>query len=180
MPAFTKKYPRSNNKNRIIKTDCHIFQVGPKRTRPFPSEHKFEAVWDTGATHSSIHARVVKKLGLKIVSKREISTGNGPCICNSYYVDIALPNNMMVHKVLVSELDMLPDVLIGMDIITAGDFVLYSHGKETLFSFRLPTKSDKVDFYIQAHTPHTAPEKVGRNDPCPCNSGKKYKQCCGK
>ena len=25
----------------------------------------------------------------------------------------------------------------------------------------------------------TAP-KVGRNDPCPCGSGKKYKQCCGK
>ena len=22
--------------------------------------------------------------------------------------------------------------------------------------------------------------KVGRNEPCPCNSGKKYKQCCGK
>jgi hypothetical protein len=21
--------------------------------------------------------------------------------------------------------------------------------------------------------------KVGRNDPCPCNSGKKHKQCCG-
>ena len=21
--------------------------------------------------------------------------------------------------------------------------------------------------------------KVGRNDPCPCNSGKKYKKCCG-
>ncbi|HDP1356122.1 TPA: SEC-C domain-containing protein, partial [Klebsiella pneumoniae] len=20
--------------------------------------------------------------------------------------------------------------------------------------------------------------KVGRNDPCPCGSGKKYKQCC--
>lgn len=23
-------------------------------------------------------------------------------------------------------------------------------------------------------------EKVGRNDPCPCGSGKKYKKCCGK
>jgi uncharacterized protein YecA (UPF0149 family) len=23
-------------------------------------------------------------------------------------------------------------------------------------------------------------EKVGRNDLCPCNSGKKYKKCCGK
>ena len=22
--------------------------------------------------------------------------------------------------------------------------------------------------------------KVGRNDKCPCGSGKKYKQCCGK
>ncbi|MBN2447440.1 MAG: SEC-C domain-containing protein [Phycisphaerae bacterium] len=22
--------------------------------------------------------------------------------------------------------------------------------------------------------------KVGRNDPCPCGSGKKYKACCGK
>ena len=21
---------------------------------------------------------------------------------------------------------------------------------------------------------------IGRNDPCPCGSGKKYKQCCGK
>ena len=25
-----------------------------------------------------------------------------------------------------------------------------------------------------------AEEKVGRNDPCPCGSGKKYKKCCGK
>ena len=27
--------------------------------------------------------------------------------------------------------------------------------------------------------PSAAP-KVGRNDPCPCGSGKKYKNCCGK
>ena len=23
-------------------------------------------------------------------------------------------------------------------------------------------------------------KKVGRNDPCPCGSGRKFKQCCGK
>ena len=33
-------------------------------------------------------------------------------------------------------------------------------------------------------TPKTEPIKsdkaeVGRNDPCPCGSGKKYKKCCG-
>ena len=31
----------------------------------------------------------------------------------------------------------------------------------------------------QASAPRTGP-KVGRNDPCPCGSGKKYKQCHGK
>ncbi|MBP7091027.1 MAG: SEC-C domain-containing protein [Syntrophorhabdaceae bacterium] len=23
-------------------------------------------------------------------------------------------------------------------------------------------------------------KKIGRNDPCPCGSGKKYKKCCGR
>ena len=30
-------------------------------------------------------------------------------------------------------------------------------------------------FYTQGKTP-----KIGRNDPCPCGCGKKYKKCCGK
>ena len=30
------------------------------------------------------------------------------------------------------------------------------------------------------NTPKRAKEKIGRNDPCPCGSGKKYKHCCGK
>ena len=25
-----------------------------------------------------------------------------------------------------------------------------------------------------------AQKKIARNEPCPCGSGKKYKQCCGK
>jgi len=29
-------------------------------------------------------------------------------------------------------------------------------------------------------SPHVSGPKVGRNDPCPCGSGKKYKKCCGK
>ena len=33
----------------------------------------------------------------------------------------------------------------------------------------------------KSHTPYVNAEpKVGRNDPCPCGSGKKYKNCCGK
>jgi uncharacterized protein len=26
----------------------------------------------------------------------------------------------------------------------------------------------------------TTADRVGRNDPCPCGSGRKYKHCCGK
>jgi len=32
---------------------------------------------------------------------------------------------------------------------------------------------------VLRRAPVRNPEKVGRNDPCPCGSGKKYKQCHG-
>lgn len=38
-----------------------------------------------------------------------------------------------------------------------------------------------VDGKIAGHDPYVRKEpKIGRNDPCPCGSGKKYKKCCGK
>ena len=32
--------------------------------------------------------------------------------------------------------------------------------------------------YRESNMAHS--EHIGRNDPCPCGSGKKYKNCCGK
>jgi preprotein translocase subunit SecA len=42
-----------------------------------------------------------------------------------------------------------------------------------------------TDVAVAEQKPGVAPfvragEKVGRNDPCPCGSGRKYKQCHGK
>jgi SEC-C motif-containing protein len=34
-------------------------------------------------------------------------------------------------------------------------------------------------YYIHGTHPQTAREKIGRNDPCSCGSGIKYKKCCG-
>ena len=31
----------------------------------------------------------------------------------------------------------------------------------------------------QVQQPVRAEQKIGRNEPCPCGSGKKYKKCCG-
>lgn len=39
-------------------------------------------------------------------------------------------------------------------------------------------ESNRNDF--DSFIPYVAPPKVGRNDPCPCGSGKKYKNCCGR
>ena len=40
--------------------------------------------------------------------------------------------------------------------------------------------ADDDDFpYDEPDLPYVRlTEKVGRNDPCPCGSGKKYKKCC--
>lgn len=34
--------------------------------------------------------------------------------------------------------------------------------------------------YRQSKTVRRESPKIGRNDPCPCGSGKKYKHCCGR
>ena len=43
------------------------------------------------------------------------------------------------------------------------------------------TKTNTQANTAQNKTTYTrATEKIGRNEPCPCGSGKKYKQCHGK
>ena len=39
---------------------------------------------------------------------------------------------------------------------------------------------ETVDGDIHSATPRVSSKKVGRNDPCPCGSGRKYKYCCMK
>ena len=42
-----------------------------------------------------------------------------------------------------------------------------------------PEDLTDLDILRSPHKPMIAENKVGRNDPCPCGSGKKYKKCCG-
>lgn len=42
------------------------------------------------------------------------------------------------------------------------------------------TESEFSPFFDLPPSPYIAPPKTGRNDPCPCGSGKKFKKCCGK
>jgi len=68
-----------------------------------------------------------------------------------------------------------------MDVISLGDFAVTNFNGKTMFSFRTPSMAE-IDFTKHSHIEPIRNEsnKTGRNDPCPCGSGKKYKHCHGK
>jgi SWIM/SEC-C metal-binding protein len=43
-----------------------------------------------------------------------------------------------------------------------------------------PEDTNDLEILLNPIKTSIAEEKIGRNDPCPCGSGKKYKKCCGK
>ena len=45
---------------------------------------------------------------------------------------------------------------------------------------QMPEEANVPERESKQETVRRATPKVGRNDPCPCGSGKKYKHCCGK
>lgn len=42
-----------------------------------------------------------------------------------------------------------------------------------------PEDITDVERLLNPPEPYRAEETIGRNDPCPCGSGKKFKKCCG-
>ena len=54
------------------------------------------------------------------------------------------------------------------------------HAQASAFQPGTDNKSNKGEGKRRKIQPRRVEHKVGRNDPCPCGSGKKYKNCCGK
>jgi SWIM/SEC-C metal-binding protein len=58
--------------------------------------------------------------------------------------------------------------------------------EENGWKFKIELKPDKpedmadLEQLLNTPKPKITEKKVGRNEPCPCGSGKKYKNCCGK
>jgi predicted aspartyl protease len=167
---------------RVLKTDVGVAPLAnPKVAVPINFK-KYTAIWDTGATGTVITQKVADECGLKATGKTEAHGVQGKHITDVFLVTIALPNGIAFTSVRVT-LGVLVggvDVLIGMDMITQGDFAITHHNGKSCFSFRYPSM-EKIDFKAKPPPPPVpvhAPPKIGRNEPCPCKSGKKYKNCC--
>jgi predicted aspartyl protease len=176
---------------RILQNEVHVSRAFGPSLAPKPlspqkvGAKKFTAIWDTGATGTVISQKVINACGLKPIGIAEVNTANEKRLSSVYLASIFLPNHVSFAQLRVTEGTISGgDVLIGMDIITRGDFAITNSDGKTTFSFRWPS-TKRIDFVEEARKgkappPSRASRKVGRNDPCPCGSGKKYKNCCGK
>ncbi len=165
--------------NRII-TEIHVAPgfdpAAPPN--PVPPHIKTNALWDTGATKCVISQQVAKELGLIAVGAENVIHAGGTSISPTYIVNFLLPGDVGVVGIVVTEFPSIGGfgAIIGMDVITLGDFVITNHGGQTCMSFRIPSQAT-VDYVKEYDRQVFA--GVSRNDPCPCGSGKKYKKCHG-
>jgi len=187
--AFTSSYLGRSN---VLANKVYISQAFAPSSTPIsrpPNAKQYTAIWDTGATTSVITEKVANDCGLRPVSRAKVYHAKGESTTAVYLASVFLPSKVafpqlrMIEGIIAGD----AEVLIGMDVIGQGDFAVTNKDGKTVFSFRMPS-IERIDFaeQIKQKPSVAAPQiskpspKVGRNDPCPCGSGKKYKKCCGK
>jgi hypothetical protein len=128
---------------------------------------------------------VVEELQLSSIGARNVGVGGGFLTTTGHLVNFGLPNRVMFGMLPVAKL-IVPggvDVVVGMDILGNGDFSVTHHNGKTTFSFCYPSLKE-IDFVAEVEESQRIKQviggqKPGRNDLCPCGSGKKYKKCHG-
>ena len=122
----------------------------------------------------------------------EVVTGTVKGLAEKYNVDI---------MIMVGFLDGIDESLKNpnpIETMTEDTEVNLGYDKELLYKNMVEAKAEwlytlpqwdalipedrRKELYKEQKSSHTVVKaaKVGRNDPCPCGSGKKYKFCCGK
>ena len=137
LSVFTEKYQKIQNKllNKVVLCSNNIIDQAL-------------AQWDTGATNTCISEEIVKKYNLVPLSMAKSRTPSGVLETFIYNIDIVINNEVMFQNwnVMGSKIGAQGiDILIGMDIISKGDFAISNFNGKTQFSFRIPSKKD-VDY----------------------------------
>ena len=118
--------------------------------------------WDTGATKTCISEKVVKDLSLIPTGMAQIATPSGIKIVGTYLVDIVLPNKVIAKDMEVLETDIGRqgiELLIGMDVILAGDFAVSNLNNKTTMTFVTPSMKE-INFIPEANARNIAAMKA--------------------
>lgn len=168
-------------------------EIGPAfaPTDPPPVIKRFRGLWDTGASGSVITQDVVDSLQLKQLTVTTVQHAAGTTLAEVYLISLKFPNSIGFRSIRVTKGILGKDlsVLIGMDVILNGDFSITNHDGATEINFQVPSRGlrelckvqEKLKIPSTAPIPATASPQPSfpRNAPCPCGSGKKFKQCHG-
>jgi hypothetical protein len=109
---------------------------------------------------------------------------NGAKIVSTYLASLILPNNSNINEIELISCDdtLLSDILVGMDLISQGEFLFNTCKNITSFSFQMPAptflcldlltiRQDQSIIFNQ--TFNTAML-------CPCGSNIPFTRCCSK
>lgn len=130
--AFTEKYDSIKRKlinSAVVESNSDVVPV--------------KAQWDTGATGTCISRDLVQKLHLQPTGMVEVHTPSGKGVMNKYMINLVLNNEVRIVNLPVMDSEIGNqgiDVLIGMDVITYGDFSVSNFEGKTHFSFRIPSQ----------------------------------------
>lgn len=149
--SFTQLYEGTVN---VLQSSCYVCEAYDPATPPDPPlELKpFSGIWDTGATGTVITQRVVDECGLAPTGMVMVHGVAGVHPSETYLVNVMMPHGVGVPKLRVTK-GVLPagcDLLLGMDIISVGDFAITNKDGKTAFSFRLPSER-RINFVDEHH-----------------------------
>lgn len=143
-------------------------------------------IWDTGCSKTTFNEEDLKSIDASYTGPAQSQTASELIPVSVYMANLKLSPDLVTSLQVIGNPKFQKGyALIGMDLIAAGDFSITNHGNETVMSFRFPSLhhidyGKKPDYVSSLHPkpePSRSEIKVGRNDPCPCGSGKKYKNC---
>lgn len=105
---------------------------------------QINGIWDTGATRSVITKQTAQALGLVSVGQRTVRGVHGIKKVNVYLATIRLSGTDIEITEQVTECDELSTdgsigALLGMNIISTGDFAISNYRGRTKFTFRSPS-----------------------------------------
>lgn len=133
---------------------------------PDKATYQCNALWDTGATNTVITQVAAQSIGIQPTGQAPSIGVHGRKIVNTYLVDIILPNNVLFPNINVTE-GFLGDniaILIGMDIIQAGDFVIANANGKTRFSYCCPPHKNPVCLVEKSNRVNESLDKKIRGD----------------
>lgn len=101
-----------------------------------------KGMWDTGATTSCLDIKYLDVLNIKSTASTEYSAIGIHGNTDLYQIDLLINDCMLIHNLRIASQDLSSNeiqFLIGMDIISLGDFSINTINNKTIGCFRYPT-----------------------------------------